>query len=247
MPKASVVILSHRPAMLPEALASALAQTEADIQIAVQYCREAWGEKLNAMVNVTIAPHVVILCDDDLIAPTFVEECLKVMAKGADIVYTDQYVFADGQAPSDGHHFRIHGDQFSDDQCYWMQHKPEDFRMGVSLPMTCMIRRTWWNRMVGYDPEMPHADTEFWYRSVLNGARTAYIPKPLFWYREHPEQLSKTNDMMQPALRAFHIKHFQQFGCIPNTAVFGPDRVVGIRVVPPEQRLAYAATHDLTT
>lgn len=218
MPRVSVVILSHRPAMLRQALDSVLAQTEPGVQIVVQYCSEAWPTKLNEAVNATTGTYVVILCDDDLLHPAYLERCLLVAEQGADITYTDRRVFR-SEPPERGFHFRMHGDQFRGPEFYWMEMDPEGFRFGSSLPMTCMIRRTWWDRMGGHDTLMPHSDTEFWYRSVVNGAKCGYLPEPLFWYREHADQITRKNDQMMEFLHAFHRKHFLAFGVLMETAV----------------------------
>lgn len=226
VPSVSIVILSHRRHLMVEAWQSAVAQTAPDVQILVQYAERAWPEKLNEAVNASRGEFIVILCDDDLLDPTYVSRCLALAREGADIVYTDRRVWQDGTEPASGVHFRQHGEAFSGPDCYWIQHDLDGFRLGSSLPMTCLIRRSLWDRLDGHDPQMPHSDTEFWYRAVLAGAKCGYIPEPLFWYREHAAQSSRVNDQMLAFLYAFHRKHFATTGVRMDTAeVVGPHRV----------------------
>lgn len=209
--------------MMIEAWNSVMAQTEQDIQVMVQYCKTAWPEKLNDAVNATRGDHIVILCDDDLLAPTYIEKCLRLMNQGADIAYTDRYLFEDGQPPTEGIHLHQHGDKVPGLDPVWTQLELAGFTFGATLPMTCMIRRTLWDRLDGHDPKMPHSDTEFWYRAVLANARTAYFPEPLFWYRQHAGQESKVHPQMLDAMRCFHRKHFWNTGVLMKDAVLRED------------------------
>jgi len=184
----------------------------------VQYCPSAWPEKLNDAVNASRGDHLVILCDDDLLAPTYVERCLQLMDQGADIAYTDRRVFQDGKPPESGVHLHHHGDKVPGILPVWTELKEEGFTFGATMPMTCMIRRTLWDRLDGHDIHMPHSDTEFWYRAVLAKARTAYIPEPLFWYRQHPGQSSRVDPQQFEAMRCFHRKHFARTGVLMTKA-----------------------------
>lgn len=224
-PRVTVVIQSHRAHFLPGALASVLAQTVQDVQIVVQYCEENWPTKFNEPAAIARGEFIVPLCDDDLLAPTFLEECLKVAEKG-DMIYTDRLVFFDGDDPAQGIRVRQMGDAFTLETAgpkgyYFTQFPPSTFQAGASLPMTCMIRKSWWDELLGYDPQMPHADTELWYRSAAHDppARFLYVPRPLFLYRMHPEQYSQTHPSILGAMRAFHRKHFSAFGMLFDEAI----------------------------
>ncbi len=196
--------------MVFDAIRSALAQTTPNIQVLVQYCPLNWTTKLNEAVNASAGEFLVILCDDDLLAPTFVEKCLR-FAENQDIVYTDRHVFRSGMTPTEGPIARYHSNM-APNGAYWTKLDYGDFAFGSPLPMTCLIRRSLWDKLKGYDEPLAHADTEFWFRAIRAKARLAYVAQPLFWYREHPAQLSALENSNPRAFREFHRKHRKVFG-----------------------------------
>lgn len=240
-PTVSIVILSHRPSLVGEALASATGQT-VDCQVVVQHAKANWGDKLNRAVNATIGDWIVILCDDDLLDPAYVERCLR-FAGEADIVYTDRRVFTETAEAPTAPVMKTHGAAVSGGEAFLVEHPASSFIFGSPLLMTIMIRRTLWDSLGGYDA-IPHADTEFWYRAIVAKARTVYVPEPLFWYRVHPGQLSREVNSMVPALRAFHTKHFPEFGLVIGEGDGSDDdHLLPILSIPVEERAAYAAAH----
>lgn len=57
------------------------------------------------------------------------------------------------------------------------------------------LRRTWYDRVGGYDPELRNAqDFDLWIRILNAGGRAAFINQPLAWYRNTPDSLS-SNDI----------------------------------------------------
>jgi hypothetical protein len=219
------------------------------VQVLTQYDVEAWPEKLNELVGIARGEYVIILCDDDCLAPTYVEDTMSVaLASNADIVYTDRRAFYNHQEPSEGKHFRMHGKAFDGGpgaNAYVIRLSAPDFLFGSSLPMTCLIRKGWWERMGGHDCLLAHSDTEFWYRSIRDGAVTVYLPRPLFWYHYHAEQMSRSVNTLRPALEAFHRKHFLDFGAVMKdaTAFSGPDDKFTVPLCPPSHRVGYVAAH----
>lgn len=251
VPKVSIVVLSHRPEMMGQATASARAQTWPNTQVVEQFDRQNWASKFSDIVRATKGEWIIPLCDDDLLAPTYVERCMEVAhATTADVVYTDRLVWQSPQNPAkgEGFHLHMHGPEYHDQFAFRVAMPPGMFAFGASLPMTIMISRHLWDRLGGYDDRVAHADTEFWYRAVRSGATTVYVPAPLFWYRQHPMQLSRTFDSMTWALKQFHRKHFHDFGFAFDSATT-MGTAIRVQVCPPEQRVAYAAAHftSLTT
>ena len=224
--------------MVGEAIASVLNQTEQDVEIRVEFCAENWPTKLNDAMASLRGEWVMILCDDDLLHPTYIEECLKSAAL-ADVIYTDRKVFRH-EAPEDGFHFHMHGMDLLGPDPYQILIQPGAFLFGQSYPLTCLIRKTWWDEMGGHDPHMPHSDTELWYRLALAHARFVYVPQALFYYREHAEQMCRQIATMQYALAQFHRKHFLAFG-----VTFYPSRGYEVpgALIPLERRLGYQAAY----
>lgn len=253
LPKVSVVVLSHRRELVGQAEHAARTQTYPNVQVLTQYDREAWPEKFNAIMDVAKGDYLVPLCDDDLIAPTYVEETLgAALGLNADIVYTDRRAFHDGEDPLASPHYRMHSAlPVETDKSYGITIDERSFAFGSSLPFTHLVKKAWWAKMGGHDAAVPHSDTEWWYRSIKAGARTAYVPRPLFWYRFHPTQTSNRISSLRPALQAFHRKHFPDFGHIMAEASWfeGPDEPYQVPVCPPAFRVGYQTAHfsSLTT
>lgn len=251
-PLVSVVVLSHRfreqPGMVGEAIASVLNQTESDVELRVAYMRENRPTKLNDAVLGTCGQWVAVLCDDDLLHPQFVEMGMRIARDAPDVnvIYSDRKVFRSHEKPEDGFHFRMHGKALSGPGAYRIDITPGSFIFGMSLPMTCLIRRDLWDKLKGHDPKMPHSDTELWYRMAAVGAHFAYLPYPLFYYREHDGQMCRITNTMPHALRVFHRKHFKAFGI-----AFHPAQGFEIpgTSIPLERRLAYESAYlpSLTT
>lgn len=238
-PRVTIVLLSHRAKFLPGALESVFAQTEQDFQIIVQHCKRNWMTKFNEAAAIAKGEFIIPLCDDDLLAPTFLADCLSA-SKAADMVYTDRICFEHvdrrwynpmtwrGTRPTKGHRVRqLDGLRFKADdgrelamteenagpKGYYTTGFPvELFAWGSTLPMTCMIRTSFWKQLGGY-ADVAHADTEFWLRAAVHKARFAYVPKPVFLYRQHPEQYSRTYaKSLDHAMAAYHARYFRFFG-----------------------------------
>lgn len=250
-PLVTVVILSHRSHFLPACLQSVFNQTEQDFQIIVQHCKKNWSTKLNEAASIAHGEFIIPLCDDDLIAPTYIEECLK-RAHCADVIYTDRLCWQEGEDPALGEGVRVHqlGEHFTEANAgpkgyFTTQFPPDIFSFGSTLPMTCMIRRAFWQRMGGYDPEMPHADTEFYLRAAIAEdpqCRFVYIPQPLFWYHLHETQYSKTyKNSLDDAMRMYHTKHFERFGVLWDMAKHIEGEMWEVVTVAPEHRAAVLA------
>jgi glycosyltransferase involved in cell wall biosynthesis len=258
--RAAVVILSHRPALVVRALRSALAQTE-PCQVIVQHERDAWPGKLNAAVRAARTDWIIPLCDDDLLHPEYAAACLE-FANDGDIIFTDRRMWWSGlvdwtnwrswvkRLPVIGHHHQMFGAKLANfihgkqGKAVRMDVPPGAFAFGSPFPMTCTIRRTLWESLGGYDDTLPHADTEFWYRAVKAGARVVYVPRPLFFYRFHRDQLSRQVRSNGDAALAFHRKHFQDFGFAFTQRPDDPTKY-DCTIIPPDEREQYARRNVL--
>lgn len=233
-------------------MASAMRQTHPSVQVLCQHSKKNWPAKLNAAVRASDAEWVIILCDDDQLADSYVAECLQYQ-DGADVIYTDRLAF-DGSTDANPEAawsviVPTHSRAMAGGKAYRVTHPPESFTFGSVLLMTVCVRRSLWDALGGYDEQMPHADTEFWYRLITAGARTVYVPQPLMYYRQHAGQQSKLNDSMVKFLHAFHRKHFLDFGIVFHGGTGRGDDALQLEPLAPDARLAYAAAHftPLTT
>lgn len=253
MARAAVVLLSHRPKLLPRAVRSVLRQTT-PVQLVVQHDRDNSPGKFNAAVAATRSEFLVPLCDDDALHPTFAARCLEWADRG-DIIFTDRRVWWSGWAdwreprtwvhrrPSLGLRHKMFGDLMLDaarqEQARGIavELAPEAFANGSPLPMTCMIRRTLWDDLGGYD-EIPHADTDLWYRAVKAGARVVYVPDALFDYCYHRNQISRTQPSDGAAILAYCRKHFADFGVAWRQRPDAP-HLFDMECVPKAERATY--------
>lgn len=249
MARAAVVLLSHRPTLLPRAVRSVLRQT-IPVQLVVQHDRDAWREKFNDAVRPTRSEFIIPLCDDDTLHPTYAARCLEFADEG-DIIFTDRTVWWSGWVDLRDPRTWLHRHPIIGRRHYsFGRNLPkiiaqkgmratrvdafalQTFQGGSPLPMTCCIRRSLWDALGGYD-DILHADTDFWYRALKHGARIVYVPEALFNYTYHRRQLSREVPTNGRAAVAFHRKHFADFGWLPVARVGDELR---FEIVPEEHR-----------
>jgi GT2 family glycosyltransferase len=173
-PRVSICIPSHRPELAGEAIRSAQAQEGADCSIHLLQHSTWWSEKINDLVYSSFAEYIVILPDDDLLAPTYIARTLAELERHPEwgIAYTDHRLFGDR------------------DEVYragsWTH---EDFRRGNPvLGMTALIRRQVWMTHAGFDPAQTYQDWDFFYRCYKAGVRAVRIQEPLLHYRYHADK-----------------------------------------------------------
>lgn len=176
-PLVSVVILSHRADLLPEALASVLAQDVPNVQVIVQHAPERWMEKLNEAAGIARGEYLAILCEDDALAPGFLAATIAAIRHGYDIAYTDRAVFGDAD--------------YVERAGAWA---PEAFATHAPVFITALMRTALWRSLGGFDAALTFADWDFWYRAWQAGAKAVRVPQPLFRYRIHERQDSHTID-----------------------------------------------------
>ena len=255
-PSATVILLSHRPALLPQAVASVLRQTM-PVQLIVNHAAELYPTKFNDPASIAQGDFIVPLCDDDALHHAYVERCL-FFSRDADIVFTDRAVFwtrRDWRNPSSWFHRSprtaktyCHFPKIAElarkgDGAARVGLPPLSFAFGAPFPMTCLIRRTLWNDLGGY-AQIAHADSEFYYRAVKAGARMVYVPEPLFYYRFHEGNISLERPSNGRAALDFHRKHFLDFGFAFTPHPTLPDEME-CTIIPEAERAEYARRHGL--
>ena len=192
-PAVSIIIPSHRPQFLPEAIASVFAQTCQDFQLVVNYRREWWGEKINDVVNASRGPFVCILPDDDLLHPTYLAKALDASRGGFDIIFSDIQFFGDRT------------------DVYRLPDFGVNAQRHACVPwMTALIRRQLWDELGGFDPDQILQDSDFYLRAALAGAEAAHIREPLVLARQHAGNGAKLMDHSAAALK-LQAKHPQWF------------------------------------
>src|SRR5208282_1518304 len=106
----------------------------------------------------------VMLGDDDLLEPTYIEKTAARMEQsGADIVHT-QYT------------------HFGEESCVTGS--------ANHISVTSLCRKSAWAKTEGYAP-VPYFDWDFWLSCLDAGAKAEFIAEPLWRYRIHKDQLGK--------------------------------------------------------
>lgn len=193
MPRASVIILSHRAELLPDAFGSAHAQTYADTEIIVKYSAQYWPEKLNEAIRASSGEYFTVLCDDDLLQPTFLERTIAEADKAhADLAYTDHEIF--GPLPL----------KWSFANLVWNR---ETLKTHCLPHFTALNRRDLFEKVGGYDGAMSHTDWDYYWRCMEAGATAVHLPNEYLWkYRAHAGNGSRdfVGDSHLAQLRAKH-------------------------------------------
>lgn len=185
-PLVSVLIPSHRPAFLAEAVASVRSQTvpRSTYQILVNESEDWYTNKINDLARIARGKFLLILPDDDCLEPTYLEKCLPLAQLGADIVYTDIQFFGDlttiRRMPSFGLNTFRHA------TCPWM---------------TALVRKSLWEEIGGHAPGVIYQDTVFWIECAKRGAEAAHVREPLLLARQHASQGAKMLDHSTAALQ----------------------------------------------
>lgn len=131
-------------------------------------------------VKMSVGKLLLFVDADDKLAPDFIQQCGRVIAKGADIAYPNMLLF-DGvprnklvENPS-----KITGS-------YLLGRK-------TSIPVTSMMWRKVYETLGGFDPKLPiFEDWDFWIRAACNGY-TFGRANTLLWYRQNEQSRNHGN------------------------------------------------------
>lgn len=117
------------------------------------------------------ADHVVTLDADDLLAPTYISECLEAMEAHpeASFVYTDYRNFGDAR----------YTERLPDYDLFDLVHR------NTVTPSAVLVAKRAWERAGGYDESMRlgHEDWDFWLRLADHDCFGLRLPRVLFHYR----------------------------------------------------------------
>lgn len=205
MPHATVVIpCFNHGRFVGDAVASALAQTDAEIRVVVvddgsddgttpQAC-DLLAEQFGEHVRVIHQPnsglpgarnrgaaeagteYLVFLDADDTIAPDFVSKLAAAIDHASDRVVSHAYC---QETLTD----RAHGTWRVPD---W---DPELLLITNLHPVTCLVRREVFEELGGFDATMTggYEDWEFWVRCASRAYRGVRVAEPLFFWRRHSQ------------------------------------------------------------
>jgi hypothetical protein len=208
-PLVTVLILSHRPELLPEARASIYAQTvpRETYQILATESSQYWGEKLNDLAGAARGKYLLPLCDDDKLAPTYLARTLAAIearrreGRPVQLAFTDSEVFGK----------RLEGQRMFFRMPSWDR---EVIREQQSPWATFLVERAAFEEVGGYDPAQRLFDWDLSLTLMLQGFQAAHLHNEfLFLIRDHPTAGSRIMDTAEhaEALRTLRRKHRQLF------------------------------------
>lgn len=125
-------------------------------------------------VKMSTGKLILFLDADDKLAPDFIQQCGKAIAKGADIAYPNMILF-DGVPRN-----KLVENPGKITGKYIIGKK-------TSIPVTSMMWRKVYDELGGFNPTLPlFEDWDFWIRAVCKGY-TFKKANTLLWYRQNPD------------------------------------------------------------
>lgn len=229
-PAVSILIPSHRSEFLGDALQSIYDQTvpASTYQVLVNFAPDWYANKINDIARIARGKYLCILCDDDKLAPNYLEKCLDAARGNYDIIYTDIQFFGER---TDGYDLPSFGlNTFRHASCPWM---------------TALVKKSLWDEVGGQRPGIVLQDTAFWIDCAKLGANAAHVRERLLFARQHANQGAKLIDKSAAALqmRALYPDIFPG----PFDSPLGPDSprdgrgIVAPVFLPPRLREATGA------
>ena len=172
-----------RPDMMAEAQYSIMKQTRQPSAVVVARGDGTLASRLNNAIGATDCDAFVILGDDDMLEPTFLEKTAGKMERdGVDIVATNYTHFgAESVTGGNPNHISV----------------------------TSLFRKSIWKKAGGY-ADVPYFDWDFVLSCIEANAISTYLPEPLWRYRVHEGQLGYGDkEKNTEAVKARHPKLFR--------------------------------------
>ena len=206
-PNVSVLILSHRPDMLSKAIASVEAQTYRDFEICVKASAHWWPDKMNELARSARGRWLVPLCDDDELAPTFLERTVTAAeSANADLAYTDVQIIGD--------YLKVLGTPI---HLQLPTFDAEVLRLRCVPFWTALVSRALFEKVGGYDGEQTFMDHDLWIRCCQADARYVHLRNEyLTLVRKHDGNSGLVIDE-QEAWRKLRRKHSPLLAGAPAT------------------------------
>ena len=163
----------------------------------------------NNAIRVSRGRYVICLDADDMLAPTMLEQCLRLLESHPEIsiAYTDRLDF-------DGVEGVVQAGEYDFSRLIEANH----------ISYCALYPREVWERVGGYRENVKAVeDWDFWIAAGALGFRGKRIPLPLFKYRRHD------TGIFQDALKNFHLKQAQVI--LNNAALYDPALVARAKEV----------------
>ncbi len=172
---------------------------EVPLKVVTHESNKGLPEARNTGVKHASGEYLVMLDSDDLIEPTFLEDCMACLkASGKNGVYTHMQLF--------GSRNYLWKDEIS----------LVSLLAGEPGPVTFLMERKVFEVAGGYNQLLPlNSDHEFWVAALSGGMQFERLEKPLFRYRKHEISMSCENRdqwwQSIPALMEHHKELYDKY------------------------------------
>lgn len=148
----------------------------------IQQENQGLAKSRNNGIRLAKGRYILPLDSDNYISPEYISEAKALLDRRDDIsiIFSDRIVFFD-----------------SDQRSFVEKVADFDFEnllIANTIDACAVFRRSLWEKIGGYDENMPvmgFEDWDFWIMSHLSDAKFHKINKPLFYYRDLPNSMLK--------------------------------------------------------
>lgn len=138
------------------------------------------GRTRNNLFNLAQTPYVLPLDSDNKIRPEFINIAIEVLDSNPNVsvVYSDAEYFGEAKGIKQVGEFNL-----------------QKLMLYNYIDACTVIRKSTWEKVGGYDANMPFAgieDWDLWLRISFNGFQFQYIPKVLYDYRVRSNSMART-------------------------------------------------------
>lgn len=150
-------------------------------------CNLGLAGNWNALAAAASGDYIVIIGDDDILLPTFVETCVRAGSSDTDVFFSDHYVIN-----SQGERLQSTTEEWSKAYCRnnlppGKLTTPEVCVWQNAIPMSASLIRTSEVRRLRFKEDLNNPEIEFFIRLAQAGGNFIFIPDRLVEYRWHDQ------------------------------------------------------------
>ena len=154
----------------------------ASIQV-INQVNQGLGKARNNGIRLAESEIILVLDSDNKIHPDFIREALSIFDKQKEIgiIYCDSIIF----------------DEQKEIKKRIQKFDPRVLLMKNYIDACAFFRKSIWEKLNGYDENMPFMgleDWDFWIRNIGIGTQFYHIKKYWFYYRDTPNSMAKSTN-----------------------------------------------------
>jgi len=155
----------------------------------------------NKLVREAKGDYVMIIGDDDLLSPTFLEKVIPAISQGADVVFTSQlFIDSNGKVMEELTSQLNKEYGRSNLQTGWLEH-PIATVLNNSVPMSAAVIKRKWLEKFPFDISLNTPELEVFLKIAIEGGTFFFINEPLALYRIHQQSATSSGLTIHRLLR----------------------------------------------